>query len=223
MTFEQAHSSFIEHHLVRRSGERRGRLERGHQHAEKLFLQNVWWPLQGNFHDLHPEYEVFDWRGRSYFSDFAWLHGHTKLLIEIKGYSVHVRDMDRQKYCNELNRETFFHAMGYNVVSFAYDDIEQRPEVCFTLLRMLLSRFQPSAVPQKRAVMAEKEIIRLAIQLARSIRPIDVERHFQIDHRTVVKMLHRLCEKGWLVPVNGGNQERVTRYTLAQDMLKYVD
>ncbi|WP_379156766.1 hypothetical protein [Paenibacillus sp. sgz5001063] len=69
--------------------------------------------LQG----LHPEYEVTDWRGRTYFADFAWMPRYVKLLIEIKGYASHVRDMDRQKYCSELNRETFLFAMGYHVIS----------------------------------------------------------------------------------------------------------
>lgn len=116
MSFENAHKQFIAGHLASRAtGERRGRLERGHQHAEILFLRNVWWPLRGDFSMLHPEYEVLDWRGRSYFADFAWLPGTIKLLFEIKGYASHVRDMDRQKYCNELNRETFFvcHGLSY--------------------------------------------------------------------------------------------------------------
>ncbi|SDN59858.1 hypothetical protein SAMN04487897_103290 [Paenibacillus sp. yr247] len=81
---------YIHYHLKRRTGERRGRLERGHRHGESLFLSNVWWPLWGSFEALHPEYEVLDWRGR-------------------------------------LNRETFLHAMGYHVISFAYDDVNQRP------------------------------------------------------------------------------------------------
>ena len=63
----------MERHLSARSGERQGRLKRGHGHAEQLFLHNVWWPLRGDFGDLHPEYEVLDWRGRSYFADFAYL------------------------------------------------------------------------------------------------------------------------------------------------------
>ncbi|MFC3841647.1 hypothetical protein [Paenibacillus sp. GCM10012304] len=144
MTFDEAHSTFIHQHINTRSGERRGRLERGHQHAEILFLRNVWWPLRGSFKNLHPEYEALDWRGRSYFADFAWLPGYVKLIFEIKGYASQVRDMDRQKYCNELNRETFLHAMDFHVISFAYDDIEQRPDLCITLLRMMLSKYQPS-------------------------------------------------------------------------------
>ncbi|WP_245647972.1 endonuclease domain-containing protein [Paenibacillus borealis] len=162
MIFEEAHLKFINGHLSSRpDGERRARLERGLRHAEILFLNKVWWPLRGHFEGLHPEYEVMDWRGRSYYADFVWLPGYVKLLIEIKGYSSHVRDMDRQKYCNELNRETFLYAMGYHVISFAYDDVEQRPELCMTLLRMVLGRYQPADAPVSRVQLMEQEVLRL--------------------------------------------------------------
>ena len=61
MEFEKAHQLLLEQHLSVRAGERRGRLIRGHQYAEKLLLQNIWWPLFGNLDHLHPEYEVYDW------------------------------------------------------------------------------------------------------------------------------------------------------------------
>lgn len=60
LKFEEAHEAFINHHLARRTGERRGRLERGHSHSEVLFARQIWWPLRGKFDDLHPEYEVLD-------------------------------------------------------------------------------------------------------------------------------------------------------------------
>jgi hypothetical protein len=223
MTFEEAHASFIRQHLACRSGERRGRLERGHGHGEILFLKNVWWPLAGDFESLHPEYEVPDWRGRSYFADFAWLPGGVKLIFEIKGYGAHVQEMDRQKYCNELNRETFLLAMGYHVVSFAYDDVERRSELCRTLLRMVMSRYRSERLPVSRAKIAEKEVIRLAIRLVEPIRPKDVERHFEIDHRTAVLMLRKLCRKGWLSPVRRGNGQRIVRYGLTRDVAEYFN
>lgn len=223
MHYEQAHEAFIEKHLASRNGERRGRLERGHRHAEEMFLQNVWWPLRGDFNDLHPEYEVLDWRGRSYFADYAFLPGPIKLLFEIKGYAAHVRDMDRLKYCNELNRETFLYGMGYQVISFAYDDVEQRPELCITLLRVVLSRYLIVDAPHGKLLFAEKEIMRLVVRRAGTVRPKDVADYFALDPKTVRLMLMKLCEKGWLTPVTRGIGVKYVEYKLARDVLYYWD
>jgi very-short-patch-repair endonuclease len=220
MEFEQAHTSFIQYHLERRCGERRGRLERGHQAAEKLFCQNIWWVLRAEFRDLHPEYEVVDWRGISYFCDFAWITRAVKLIIEIKGFGPHVRDMDRLRYCNEINRETFLSAMGYQVISFAYDDVAHRPELCITLLRMVFSRYQSPSSPTDLASVVEREIIRLACLLARALRPIDVVNHLQINHRTAVQALKSLSTKGWFKATTGFEGKHIVRYELQQRALQ---
>ncbi|WP_020617084.1 DUF559 domain-containing protein [Paenibacillus daejeonensis] len=217
MEFAQEHHSFIQEHLRRRTGERRGRLERGHREAEKLFCQNVWWPLRGSFADLHPEYEVTDLRGWKYYCDFAWLTAMLKLIIEIKGFGPHVRDMDRQKYCNELNRETFLTAMGFQVISFAYDDVASRPDLCITLLRMVLSRYEPTSTPVHKTAPLEKELIRLAYRLGSTLRPVDVERHLGLNPRTSARKLHSLSEKGILLPVQSEDNLRTMRYTLKKD------
>ena len=179
--------------------------------------------MRGGFDDLHPEYEVPDWRGRSHYADYAWLpcDGTVRLLIEIKGFGAHVRDMDRQKYCNELNRETFLQAMGYIVISFAYDDVEQRPELCMQLLRMLLSRYEPAKAPVSRGALAEKEIIRLTIQKCGVVRPKDVQEHFEVNVRTATLMLKKLQDKGWLAPIRGAGGERTVRYELARNAMDY--
>ncbi|THF73998.1 hypothetical protein [Cohnella fermenti] len=217
--FEAAHGQFIQAHLEKRKGERRGRLERGHREAEKLFCKNVWWPLRGSFEGLHPEYEVFDWRGMSFFCDFAWITGQVKLVIEIKGFGPHVRDMDRKKYSNELNRETFLTAMGHIVISFSYDDVADRPELCRTLLRMVLSRFQTEAgeAEGKRASITEKEIVRLAHTLARAVRPIDVVRHLGVNQRSAVKYLNSLCERGLFSPIRASGSDRIMKYELREN------
>jgi hypothetical protein len=214
-TVEEEYERFIRYHLEQRSGERRGRLERANLHAERRFAETVWWPMEGSFQGLHPEYEVMDWRGRSYFGDYAYFCGPYKFMIEIKGYAVHVRDMDRKKYCDELNRELFLQTLGYRVMSFAYDDVAERPELCMNMLQMLLNRYRPSPSPAAPLVLAEKEVYRLSLQLTRPIRPIDVERQLGINHRTAVKYLHILVEKGWLQPVTRtteGEAHRVLRY-----------
>jgi len=214
--FESAHSIFIQKHLTQRSGERRGRLERGHAHAEILFTKNVWWSLKGNFDHLHPEYEVVDWRGRSYFADFLYDNTLVKIIIEIKGFSEHVTNMDRNKYCNELNRESFLFAMGYHVISFSYDDVAYRPELCTFLLRSILSRFEITEEKVGRDYFADHEIMRLAVMKAEPIRPIDVTKHFLIDHRTAVKYLKRLCQKGWIQPLYHANGQRIRYYQITK-------
>ncbi|CAM4026476.1 hypothetical protein COLU111180_20115 [Cohnella lubricantis] len=222
MEFEQAYESFLTRHIERRTGERKGRLLSRNFHAEKLFLRNVWWPLKGNLEDLHPEYEIMDWRGRSYFADFAWTpSGAPVFLWEIKGFAKHVRDMDRNGYSGELNRELFLQGLGYRVASFAYDDVEGRPELVITLLRLLPSQFQGDVLPVKLDALAEREIIRMAIRLARPFRPVDVTRHLSINYRTTMKHMNSLVVKGWVRPVATGNGERIVWYALAKEGLAF--
>lgn len=218
MNFETAHQAFINKHLELRSGERRGRLERGHQHAEIMFLHQVWWPIHHNFCNLHPEYEIRDWRGRSYFGDFAYLPQGLKLIIEIKGYGPHVQQMDRQKYCDELNRELFLQSLGFQVISFAYDDIAQRPEQCIWLLRMLLEQYRPLARNTHLLALAEQEIIKLALSRVEPIRPTDVAHHLDLNYRTAIKILQSLVDQGKLQPLHSGNGAR-TRYYQLNDQL----
>ncbi|MFC5404002.1 DUF559 domain-containing protein [Cohnella soli] len=222
MNFEDAHESFIRHHLAQRSGERKGRLERGHREAEKLFCGNVWWRVAGRFDQLHPEFEVLDWRGHSYFCDFVWITPYVKLVIEIKGFGSHVKEMDRQKYCNELNRETFLTAMGFQVISFAYDDVALRPELCINLLRMVMSRFQATTDPIGMTTLAEKELVRLSCALGGMLRPLDVEKHLGLNHRTAVKTLRILCVKGLASPVAGAEGKHIVRYTLLPGALRLL-
>lgn len=203
-SFELAHAEFLRHHLESRSGERRDRLERGHGHGEKTFLEKIWWPLMGNFDNLHPEYEVLDWRGYSYFTDFAELLNPWRYIYEVKGFGSHVKDMDRTKFCNELCREAFLQAMGFQVVSFAYDDVVNRPQLCITLLKMIHSRHQPTSTPVTRSELVEKELLRLAISLARPIRPKDVQNHMKVNHRTAIHYLNKLNELGWISPITTG-------------------
>lgn len=223
LLFESAHALFLDAHLSRRTGERRDRLRRGHREAEKLFCQNVWWPLRQNFDQLHPEYEVTDWRGLSYFCDFVWMTPQVKLVIEIKGFGPHVQDMDRRKFCRELNRETFLNAVGFQLIPFAYDDVAQRPQLCLTLLRMVLGRHQADeAAPGRPCSGAEREIVRLACTLGRPIRPIDVCEHLGIGYRRAADLLHALCERKVFVGESGTQNKRIVRYALINAELGYL-
>ncbi|WP_052486899.1 hypothetical protein [Gordoniibacillus kamchatkensis] len=84
--FEKTHREWLEHHIRNRSGERRRRLENGHQHAEREMLRHVWWPAFGHFDCLHPEYEVTDFGEGARFIDFAYIRSGIKVAIEVDGY-----------------------------------------------------------------------------------------------------------------------------------------
>ncbi|WP_438351204.1 hypothetical protein ACP8HI_11505 [Paenibacillus sp. FA6] len=60
----------------------------------------------------------------------------------------------------------------------------------------------------------EREIIRLACLLTRPLRPIDVETHLNINHRTAVRTLQSLCIKGLFAAVTGAEGKHVVRYEL---------
>ncbi|WP_239615898.1 hypothetical protein [Cohnella mopanensis] len=217
MDFEQAHERFIQSHLDNRTGERRGRLERGHQHAEKLFLQKIWWPLKGNFEYLHPEYEILDWRGKSYFGDFTYMPPFApKLLLEVKGFNSHVKEMDRQGFGNECKRELFLSGLGYHVVSIAYDDVHQQPELIIAMMRMLLSRYDATPMIGDQLSFAEREVIRLAIILSYKLRPIDVTKELRMNYRRAVSLLKKLSNQGWFVPKFGSTGRRVVLYELVR-------
>jgi hypothetical protein len=79
MSFDSVYTNFMKFHLDNRTGEKLRRLEDGHGHAEKLFLEQVWWPAFHHMQHLHPEYEVFDLKEGRRYLDFAFIHPHLSL------------------------------------------------------------------------------------------------------------------------------------------------
>lgn len=211
MTFEEAHGWFIDQHLSARTGERRGRLVRGHNFAEKLFLQKVWWPLFESLDDLHPEYEVYDWNRKSQFLDFAFLpQNGSRFGIECDGFQSHVKDMDREKFSYALNRGTYLTGMGWRMLHFSFDDLQHRPEVCRMLLQLAMAPYLARKSTSVDILSQEKDVLRFAWHLGRQVHPKDMTTHFCINYRTARKLLSSLCDKGLMRPVHMG--ERVRYY-----------
>ncbi|MCY9661379.1 hypothetical protein P5G65_32025 [Paenibacillus chondroitinus] len=218
--FEQAHQKFLDDHLTQRIGERKGRLLRGHKYAEKLLLLNVWWPLFGNFDDLHPEYEVYDWNRKSQFLDFAFLPPHGRFGIECDGFQTHVKDMDREGFSYSLNRDTFLTGMGWKMIHFSFDDVKDRPEVCRMLLQLVVGPHLLRSAPPPSLSPDEKEVIQLAIRLGRPIRPKDLITQCGLNFRTARKRLQSLAAKDILRPIGGGTVVR--QYELQPDAWRYL-
>ncbi|QQZ62157.1 hypothetical protein JI735_05820 [Paenibacillus sonchi] len=199
--FEKEHEALVERHLSARTGERRGRLARGHQYAEKLLLQNVWWPLFGNLDHLHPEYEVYDWNRKSQFLDLAFLPPYGKFGLECDGYQSHVKDMDREKFSYSLNRDTFLAGMGWRIIHFSFDDVQKRPEVCRMLLQMVIGPTLIRNASGSSTSPQEREVLRMAWCTGKGIRPKDIMIQYHVNFRTARKWLQGLADKGMLRPV----------------------
>lgn len=211
MEFEEVHSLWISRHSEERKGERKGRLLRGHNFAEKLFVQNVWWPLFESLDNLHPEYEVYDWNRKSQFLDFAFLPANgPRIGIECDGFQSHIKDMDREKFSYALNRDNFLTGMGWRMLHFSFDDIQHRPEVCRMLLQLVLAPYLARKSAVSDILSAEKEVLRLAWSLGRPLRPKDVTGNFQINFRTARRLLDSLSDKGLMKPLY--SKERVRYY-----------
>ncbi|MBH5320135.1 hypothetical protein I6N90_20225 [Paenibacillus sp. GSMTC-2017] len=219
MGFAEEHEKWLEGHLRKRKGEQKSRLKRGHGHGERLFLEQVWWPIFGNFEHLHPEYEVVDWHGRPYFIDLVWHRGQSKFAFEIKGYGPHVQNTDRIRYRRELNREIFLQVLGYRVVSVPFDELEEKPQFIVSLLQSLIAPYWGAGTFEQSLSLLEREVLLAAVRSGKSIRPMDLIREFQIDGRTAVKYLKMLCDKGKLRPIVAGKGVRIVRYEPIRSIL----
>lgn len=221
MGFAEEHQRWLEYHKKRRTGERLDRLDRGHRHGEQMFVERVWWPIFGKLDDLHPEYEVADWRGRPYFVDFVWKPGQVKFAIEIKGYGPHVQNTDRTRYRQELNRETYLQIAGYRVIAVPYVDLESAPEQTISLLKALLTPclLKTSSEGSGQFSRIERDILQMASRMNGMIRPVDVVKQMGINRRTAIKHLTTLGDKGKFKPVLTPESNRICRYELVQSMI----
>ncbi|MGO4275109.1 hypothetical protein AB4Z22_35635 [Paenibacillus sp. TAF58] len=65
-------------------------------------------------------------------------------------------------------------------------------------------------------------MIKLAYSLARPIRPIDIASHFDVNHRTAVRLLQTVSAKGWLRPVRPGKGIKALMYEHVQGAWDYM-
>lgn len=162
----------------------------------------------GNFDHLHPEYEIHDWNRRSQFLDFAFLpQNGGRIGIECDGFQSHIKDMDREKFSHALNRDSFLTGMGWKMLHFSFDDIQKRPEVCRMLLQLSLGPMMIDAsnhVTRSKLSPEEKEVLRTAWRLGRSIRPKDVRDKYGFSHRKCSSLLQSLVEKHLLRAITVG-------------------
>lgn len=174
LSFMTEHEKWIQAHLAKRQGERKDALRRGHGYGNRMFAEKIWWPLMGHFHGLHPEYEVMDWRGRSYFVDFMWVLGGYNFAFEIMDDGSH--GQDRTKYRMDLNRGLFLQSQGCLYYEISLDEMKENPTFILAMLRSILAPYLAAAAEGDGDILhkfgkIERQLMRFAIRNHRVIRP----------------------------------------------------
>lgn len=216
MRFEDAYSFFLNDHMSARKGESRRRLEEaGLGHAEKLFLEAVWWPAFGNFHYLHPEYELSDYKDGYRYLDFAYIRKHVRLAIEIDGFGTHWRNISRSQFTDHNRRQNDLVIDGWKVLRFTYDDIKDSPRFCQQKMHQFMGRWLGEERRVSEATWTEKEIIRIIMKSGRPVTPKIICEEMKVEAKTARRWLRGLTDKGWLLPESG--EKRIRAYRLNLD------
>jgi hypothetical protein len=215
MSYLEEHERWIKRHLAIRKGERLDALKRGHGYGNQLFAERIWWPLVGHFLGLHPEYEVKDLRGRSYFVDFMWLVGSLRIVFEIMDYGSH--GTDRTKYRQDMNRGLYLQAQDCLVHCISLDELKENPAFVLSVLRSIIAPYLAAVnggtgVVERQYGKVERELMRAAIRNNRIVRPMEAARELELHKMTVIKYCRQLVQKGKFRAVARGKTKRVNYY-----------
>ncbi|WP_246314993.1 DNA-binding response regulator [Paenibacillus foliorum] len=188
------------------------RLQEGHGHAERRFLEQVWWPATGSFDHLHPEYEVHDFKDGTRYLDFAYLRFPMRICIEIDGYGPHSKDVSRWQFADQLMRQNHLVIDGWRIIRFSYDDISEKPRRCQQLIQQLLGIWFAEESQQLLLSPKEQQIIHFMIQKQTKLTPLEVSQHIGITDRHARTLLHRLVQAKVLMSASGN--KRIRSYKL---------
>jgi len=193
------YESWLQQQMKKGKGDAKRRLS-SHGHAEKMFLDRVWWPAFRTLEGLHPEYEVKDFKDGTRFLDFAYLAQGMKVCIEIDGYGPHWRDVDRRKFADNLMRQNHLVIDGWLVLRFSYDDIMERPRSCQQVLQQLLGKMSMVGSVQE-LTLTELAIISLARRHLKPITTKLVAEELGIHRDTALQYIRALVAKKILQPI----------------------
>lgn len=210
MEFEEAMARWLEDHRRRRDGEAQLRL-RNLGHAETTFLRRVWWPAFASFDYLHPEYEIRDYRDGLRYIDFAYIRGGLRVAIEIDGFSAHHRDLNSAQFAAQCQRQNHLVIDGWDVLRFAYIDVESHPRVCQQTLQQLLGR-SIGVADLADLSWRERGVVMLVWSSARPVTPQAIADLLDVKPDAARELLRSLIARKWLQPATG--TRRIRTYTL---------
>jgi hypothetical protein len=213
--YDVEYEKWIKSHLSKRRGERKEALVRGQGYGNRLFAETIWWNLMGHFTGLHPEYEVKDWRGRSYYVDFVWIMGGLRFVFEIMDYGSHGKE--RSKYRLDLNRAMYLQSQECHVTFISLDELKENASFVLLTVRSILAPYLAAADEKHNNVRRdygriERQLMRLAIRQNRIICPPKAAKELEFHKQTVIKYCRSLVYKGKFRAVPSGTSGKIYRY-----------
>lgn len=213
MDFDTAYEQFVKHHSHGRNGESAIRFQQGPQHAEKLFVEQVWWPAFHTFRDLYPEYEVRDFKEGNRYIDFAYIRPQFRIAIEIDGYGPHWKDVTPEQFSDNCIRQNHLVIDRWHVLRFAFTSVQSQPRVCQQTIQQLIGRLSGDISDGAHGLLpVQREILQLAFNSNGPISSDDILARMKISRPTARKHLKKLVELQWLIPAT--NKARVYSYSV---------
>lgn len=102
------------------------------------------------------------------------------------------------------------------VVRISFDDVINRPRLWQQLIQQMIGRLLGDSLTVNlgESFLIDKEVVRLAVRLGRSISLNDVKMLLNCGYRASRSVMKRLEEKAWFVP-DGGGQNRMHSWRLS--------
>jgi len=208
--FELHYQNWLKQQEASRKGESLRRLKEGHGHAEKVFVQQVWWPAVGSLEHLYPEYEAADFRDGKRYLDYAYLKPPHRICMEIDGFGPHARDMNRWQFADQLNRQNHLQLDGWKILRFSFDEIKDKPRHCQQIIQQMMGRWYNTEI--RRLPLRQREIVRQALEREQPFGIKEVCAWLEMGQDYARSVLREMTQAEMLRPVSGS--QRKTRYIL---------
>jgi hypothetical protein len=208
-----AYEKWLRFHHNRRKGDGRKRLE-ALTHSTRLMIKNVWWPAFRSFEDLHPEYEVKDYKDGWRYLDFAFLRHPCQIAIEIDDYGTHGERAGRWKASDHTMRQNHLVIDEWTIIRFTYQHLVEQPRVCQQILQqVIVTKLFKKDTESELLPPVEQVILKLAVSEAKPLTPMNTASNIGVHRKTAAKHLRSLADKGRLIPMQTSGH-RVVRYRL---------
>jgi len=210
--FEQHYEIWVEEQRKTRGGEALRKLNEDHGHAEKLFLEQVWWPLFGQFDCLFPEHEVPHARNSSYYLDYAYIRPPHRINWEIDDFGSHAKTITRRGFDYERDRQNYLQLDGWNIYRFTLDALKERPLQCRQFIQQVMGRLYGTNPDASHLTLKQREIIRLALRTHTPITPAEVCEQVGVKSQHARKLLQDMVKQRLLKAHSG--KKRIRSYSL---------